>query len=161
MLLFAKYISRLRFMAASYSSFLSTRFYSPVFNTALFDGPFRIYFSQSYESAALKIYHLLQTNHVELWTKYKRWSDQTKKHAFIVIYPTAKDVQVAFDKLDVKTFPICQKTDDGHVIGFENPNTDADFEKYFSGLVSELQKISENFSEKVLQSKTSKDAPLQ
>ena len=133
-------------MAASYSSFLSTRFYSPVFNTALFDGPFRIYFSQSYESAALKIYHLLQTNHAELWIKYKRWADQTKKHAFIVIYPTEKDVKIAFDKTDSKNFPICQKTDDGYILGFNNPTTDLDFEKYFLALVSELEKISGNFS---------------
>lgn len=142
-------------MAASYSSFLSTRFYSPVFNTALFDGPFRIYFSQSYESAALKIYHLLQANHIELWTSYKRWADQTKKHAFILVYPTTADVKIAFESSDLKNHPICQSWDDGFVMGFENPGTDADFDKYFAKIVSELQNFSETFSEKVFQNEIS------
>ncbi len=143
-------------MAASYSSFLSTRFYSPVFNTALFDGPFRIYFSQSYESAALKIYHLLQTNHLELWTTYKRWTEQTKKHAFILVYPTKADVQMAFDMTTENTYPLCKSWEDGFVVGLENPNTDADFELYFAKLISELQKFSQNFSEKVFQNEIPK-----
>ena len=155
MLLFMKYIPRLRNMAASYSSFLSTRFYSSAFNTALFDGPFRIYFSQSYESAALKIYHLLQANHIELWTSYKRWADQTKKHAFILVYPTTADVKIAFESSDLKNHPICQSWDDGFVMGFENPGTDADFDKYFAKIVSELQNFSETFSEKVFQNEIS------
>jgi hypothetical protein len=137
-------------MAASYSSFLSTRFYSSAFNTALFDGPFRIYFSQSYESAALKIYHLLQSDHNQLWTEYKRWADQTKRHAFILVYPTAKDVKLAFASSDLKNHPVCQTWDDGFIIGFENPETDADFQKYFEKLILELKKFSETFPENVI-----------
>lgn len=146
-------------MAASYSSFLSTRYYSSAFNTALFDGPFRIYFSQSYESAALKIYHLLQSDHLELWTSYKRWTDQTKKHAFILVYPTQKDLAVAFKKTeqkkDLNVEPICQSWEDGVLVGLDNPQTDADFEKYFAKIVLELQKFSETFSDKVFQNEIS------
>lgn len=155
MLLISKYISRLTNMAASYSSFLSTRFYSPVFNTALFDGPFRIYFSQSYESAALKIYHLLQTNHLDLWTAYKRWTEQTKKHAFVLVYPTHQDVQIAFDTSDSNKQPICQAWEDGFVLGFENPETDADFDRCFKQIILELKKLSETFSDKVFQNEIS------
>lgn len=142
-------------MAASYSSFLSTRFYSPAFNTALFDGPFRIYFSQNYESAALKIYHLLQSNHIELWTRYKRWADQTKKHAFILVYPTAQDVQAAFQLSSLQEKPVSQTWEDGVVIGFESPVTDSDFEKYFTQIISDLEKMSQTFSEKVFQNEIS------
>lgn len=142
-------------MAASYSSFLSTRFYSSAFNTALFDGPFRIYFSQSYESAALKIYHLLQSDHLELWTSYKRWTEQTKKHAFILMYPTQKELSAAFkksdSKVDFKIEPICQPWEDGVLVGLDNPQTDADFEKYFAQIVLELKKFSETFSSEVFQ----------
>ena len=106
-------------MAASYSSFLTSQFYSPVFNTALFDGAFRIYFSQSYESTALKIYYLLQSENVELWTRYKRWSEKTKKNAFILIYPSKEDVGIAFNDHN-KATPICNEWDEGVVIGFEN-----------------------------------------
>ncbi|MBC7457630.1 MAG: hypothetical protein H7235_05085 [Bdellovibrionaceae bacterium] len=126
-------------MAASYSSFLASQFYSPVFNTALFDGAFRIYFSQSYESTALKIYHLLQSENVELWTQYKKWSEKTKKNAFILIYPSKKDVGIAFD--EYKPTPICIEWDEGLVIGLENTfETDQgeQFNLLFQSIVHQL-----------------------
>jgi hypothetical protein len=126
-------------MAASYSSFLTSQFYSPVFNTALFDGAFRIYFSQSYESTALKIYHLLQSEQVELWAQYKKWSEKTKKNAFILIYPSKEDVGIAFN--DHKATPICHEWDEGVVIGFENTyETDQgeQFNLMFKSVVNQL-----------------------
>lgn len=127
-------------MAASYSSFLSSPFYSPVFNTALFDGAFRIYFSQSYESTALKIYHLLQSEHAEIWSQYKVWSDQTKKNAFILIYPSQEDVKLAF-KDSVKT-PAFQEWEDGLVIGLENTyevDSNELFDRLFAAAINHLQ----------------------
>ncbi len=132
-------------MAASCSSFLTTRFYSPVFNTALFDGPFRIYFSQSYESVALKIYHLLQSQHLELWTQFKTWSEKTKKHSFILIYPTHDDVGMAFDCNEKA--PICQHWEEGVAIGLDQPQTEEQFQLYFNSLVEQLKKTSLNFYE--------------
>lgn len=85
-------------MAATYSSFMTTRFYSPVFNTALFDGPFRIYFSQAYESSALKMYHLLQTEYQGLWNEVKQWSQKNKEHIFLLIYPDVESAESIFDK---------------------------------------------------------------
>lgn len=87
-------------MAATYSSFMTTRFYSPVFNTALFDGAFRIYFSQAYESSALKIYHLLQTEDSQLWSQVKKWSSDSKEHIFLLIYPDMNSIEVIFDSGD-------------------------------------------------------------
>jgi hypothetical protein len=126
-------------MAASYSSFLTSQFYSPIFNTALFDGAFRIYFSQSYESTALKIYHLLQSDQVELWTKYKKWSEKTKKNVFILIYPSKEDVVIAFN--DHNTTPICKEWGEGFVIGLENSLETDNNEKFnvlFQALVDQL-----------------------
>lgn len=87
-------------MAATYSSFMTTRFYSPVFNTALFDGAFRIYFSQSYESSALKIYYLLQTEYPDLWNQVKKWSSDSKEHIFLLIYPDINSIEAIFDSTD-------------------------------------------------------------
>lgn len=123
-------------MAASYSSFLTTRFYSPVFNTALFDGPFRIYFSQAYESVALKIYHLLQTDHIDLWTSYKKWADQNKMHAFILIYPTIKEAKMAFDVEQAS--PFFKIWEEGVAIGLENPTEDQDFDQIFAKILMQL-----------------------
>lgn len=125
-------------MAASYSSFLTTQYYSPVFNTALFDGPFRIYFSQSYESVALKIYHLLQTQDLALWTEYKKWSEKTKKHAFILIYPSNQDLAIAFD--GDKQAPLMNRLwDEGLILGFANSNEDESFNMTYQNILTHLK----------------------
>lgn len=108
-------------MAATYSSFMTTRFYSPVFNTALFDGPLRIYFSQSYESAALKIYHLLQTQHEALWNRLKECSSHSKEHVFLMMYPEQKDLQLVFAG-DSEVYS--QDWEEGLAVGFCQPNDD-------------------------------------
>lgn len=127
-------------MAASYSAFLSTKYYSPVFNTALFDGPFRIYFSQAYEGTALKIYHLLQVQHLEIWEHYKKWSEKTKKHVFVLIYPTADDVELAFESdLEHKNGQILSmKWDEGQLMATANPKDEIQFELLYNQIMKEL-----------------------
>ncbi|OFZ31337.1 MAG: hypothetical protein A2622_01750 [Bdellovibrionales bacterium RIFCSPHIGHO2_01_FULL_40_29] len=129
-------------MAATYSSFMTTRFYSPVFNTALFDGAFRIYFSQTYETSALKIYHLLQTEYVELWNDVRKWSLQSKEHVFLLIYPDAQSVQMIFDS--IKCLPgqpeiFMQDWDEGLAVGLVQPSEQVD-------LTIQLQDISKHLS---------------
>lgn len=109
-------------MAATYSSFMTTRFYSPVFNTALFDGPLRIYFSQSYESAALKVYHLLQSQYQEQWGQLKECSVKSKEHVFLMIYPEKKDLEIVFSE-SAKLIH-AQDWEEGLAIGFCQPQND-------------------------------------
>jgi hypothetical protein len=109
-------------MAATYSSFMTTRFYSPVFNTALFDGPLRIYFSQSYESAALKVYHLLQSQYPEQWNRLKECSQQSKEHVFLMMYPEKKDLEMIFTD-GIKAIH-AQEWEEGLAIGFCQPQDD-------------------------------------
>lgn len=130
-------------MAASYSSFLTTQYYSPVFNTALFDGPFRIYFSQSYESIALKIYHLLQTQDLAIWTDYKKWSEKTKKHAFILIYPTDQDLAIAFNSDEVSSL-MHRLWDEGLILGFANPHMDESFSVIYQRILTQLKNFIRN-----------------
>ncbi len=130
-------------MAASYSAFLSTKYYSPVFNTALFDGPFRIYFSQAYEGTALKIYHLLQVQHLAVWEHYKKWSEKTKRHVFILIYPTGEDVGLAFD-IDPNT--VKEQThsapwEEGRLMALANPQSDSSFEATYTQVIKELERL--------------------
>ncbi len=133
-------------MAATYSAFMTTRFYSPVFNTALFDGPFRIYFSQSYESSALKMYHLLQTQHEDLWLKLKHWSLSTKEHVFLLMYPETKDVQMIFEE-NQKTKPneAClvqmESWDEGVAIGLTQPQTELDVQSQ----IEQIEKLLQNW----------------
>lgn len=109
-------------MAATYSSFMTTRFYSPVFNTALFDGPIRIYFSQSYESSALKVYHLLQTEYHELWAQLKECSSKSKEHVFLIMYPEKKDLEMVFP--ENPRLLHSEEWEEGLAIGFCQPQND-------------------------------------
>lgn len=126
-------------MAASYSSFLTSQFYSPVFNTALFDGAFRIYFSQSYESTALKIYHLLQSEHTALWSQYKKWSEETRKNIFILIYPSKEDVSLAFHGHQMT--PAFNDWDEGLIVGIENTHEsdETHFYQLFDSILNQLK----------------------
>ncbi len=107
-------------MAATYSSFMTTRFYNPVFTTALFDGPIRIYFSQNYESAALKIYHLLQNQYPEQWKQLKTFTQVSKEHVFLMMYPDKKDLNLIFAESDKNIINI-QEWEEGLAIGFCQP----------------------------------------
>lgn len=121
-------------MAATYSSFMTTRFYSPVFNTALFDGPLRIYFSQAYESAALKIYHILQTEHVEFWNSLKKFNMRSKQHLFLMIYPESKDLGMVFDKEEPQMQ--AQEWDEGLAVGIVQTQSDDDLKKQIEFILS-------------------------
>ena len=128
-------------MAATYSSFMTTKFYSSVFNTAVFDGAFRIYFSQTYESAALKLYHLLQTDHQNLWNEVKRWSSQNKEHVFLLIYPDQKTVQSIFtdsNSLSSLQAQFMQEWDEGLAFGFVQPQNDEDLQQQLSFIEKNL-----------------------
>ncbi len=130
-------------MAASYSAFLSTKYYSPVFNTALFDGPFRIYFSQAYEGTALKIYHLLQVQHLSVWEHFKKWSEKSKLHVFILIYPTGDDVALAFeaDSTVEKGTLYSAPWEEGRLMALSNPQNEIDFESFYRQIISELERL--------------------
>jgi hypothetical protein len=111
-------------MAATYSSFMATRFYNPIFNTALFDGPIRIYFSKNYESVALKIYHLLQTEYLEQWNQLRESSLKFKDHIFLMMYSDKNELHTVFSE---KTQLIqSQEWEEGLAIGFCQPQDDVE-----------------------------------
>ncbi len=116
---------------------MTTRYYSPVFNTALFDGPLRIYFSQSYESTALKIYHVLQTQYAETWSLLKNGTLKTKEHLFLMIYPEPQDMQMVFSSQD--QFAQTQKWEEGLAIGFCQTQNEAEIAKQVDYIVTAIQ----------------------
>ena len=125
-------------MAATYSSFMTTRFYSPVFNTALFDGPIRLYFSQSYETAALKIYHLLQSDFIDTWNLLKDQTLRSKEHVFLIIYPELKDLQQVFTVN--KSALQCQEWEEGLAIGLCQTVDDEMLKEQMDFIVTAIQK---------------------
>ncbi len=128
-------------MAATYSSFMTTRFYSPAFNTALFDGPLRIYFSQSYEASVLKLYHLIQAEHESLWKEVKEWSLRNKEHIYLLIYPDIKSAQTIFGEDDLSASDediFMQEWEEGLAFGLIQPEVDQDLSQQLTSIEKNL-----------------------
>lgn len=83
-------------MKPGFSAITSSKFYHPAFNSAIFDGPIRIYFVQFHETYALKIYFMLQERFQETLSHYKDIAKQTERTLLIMIYPTEDSFQKAF-----------------------------------------------------------------
>ena len=84
-------------MKSSYSTLMQSRFFNPAFNSAIFHGPVRIYFSQSHESLALKIYFTLQQQLLELMERAKQLHQLHGKNILIMIYPDTEAFQLSFE----------------------------------------------------------------
>lgn len=90
-------------MKSSYSVFMQSRYFDPMFNSAVFDGPFRIYFNQMHESLALKIYFLLNQKLSDISTELRDFSRRSDGHIFILLYPNVLQYQHVFAKTEINT----------------------------------------------------------
>lgn len=68
-------------------------FYSPAFNGAIFDGPLRLYFTQSQEALALKFYFELRSKTQDLTAMWPRNSGPS---FYVMIYPTEETFDLCF-----------------------------------------------------------------
>lgn len=117
-----------QFLAENYSlenattRILQSRFFSSTFNTAIFDGPLRVYFSQSQEPEALKVYFSLQSKFFK-----EENIGSLKEHLpknstlFVMIYPNRECFQQSFD--EEGDFAVA-KLEHDCVIGVQGPISD-------------------------------------
>lgn len=84
-------------MRVTYSSLMSSKFFNPAFNSAIFDGPFRIYFAQIHESLALKIYFSMQQKFPEAVQKAKEAHKSQGTNLLVMLYPSADAFQMSFE----------------------------------------------------------------
>jgi hypothetical protein len=80
-------------MAQSVIHLTQSRFYSPVFNAAVFDGPIRIYFAQHHEALALKVYFHLQQYLKETYTNFRKNFKHHGQTVFLMLYPTQESFE--------------------------------------------------------------------
>jgi len=83
-------------MTSGFSAFTSSKYYHPSFNSAIFDGPIRIYFVQFHESYALNIYFSLQERFKDSLNYYKELAKKIDQTLLIMIYPTEEGFLKAF-----------------------------------------------------------------
>lgn len=82
---------------APFSALTQSRFFHSAFNSAIFDGPVRIYFVQFHETFALKIYFALQDELAPLFNSVKDYSkDSSGSTVLIMVYPTEEVFNGAF-----------------------------------------------------------------
>lgn len=84
-------------MKGTYSALMQSRFFNPAFNSAIFDGPIRIYFAQFHESLALKIYFALQQKFADQMVKAKECHKNLDKTVLVMLYPTTESFGLSFE----------------------------------------------------------------
>lgn len=125
-------------MKASYSSLMQSRFFSPAFNSAIFDGPVRIYFSQLHESLALKIYFSLQQKFPDALARAKDLHKTYGLNLLVMIYPTEDSFQLSFEGRN--EFLIEDRLGDDTLLGINGPFEDDQLVTVLEGVVRCLRR---------------------
>lgn len=81
------------------SSLTQSKYYSPAFNAAIFDGPIRIYFAQYQEPQALRIYFRLQEQLKANLSALRDFHHIDGRSVFIMLYPSADSFKQVFDRV--------------------------------------------------------------
>lgn len=118
---------------------MQTQYFHPAFNSAIYDGPIRIYFAQFHESMALKIYFLCQQKLAPLLAEAKEISKQTGATCLLLLYPsleffdqTFAHAQSGLSKVAVENF------EQDLLVGLRGPLEDAELEKLLEILQNEI-----------------------
>jgi hypothetical protein len=126
-------------MAQSVIHLTQSRYYSPVFNAAVFDGPIRIYFAQHQEALALKIYFRLQQYLKETYTTFRNTFKQHGQTVFLMLYPTLESFENSFSDDNRSETVVSERLGEDYVLGVKGPLVDDDFEEIFASVKSILQ----------------------
>jgi hypothetical protein len=84
-------------MRTSYTTLMQSKYFNPAINSAIFDGPLRIYFAQFQESAALKIYFLAQQKFNDEIARAKLKSKASGANVMVIVYPSVESFDLSFE----------------------------------------------------------------
>lgn len=122
----------------SYSTLMQSKFFNPAFNSAIFDGPVRIYFNQCHESLALKIYFNLQQKFAHLMAEAKEAHRQHGHNVLVMLYPSAEAFQMSFE--GETAFISASELSDDQVIGVNGPFEDHRLDSVLEAVVESVNK---------------------
>ena len=113
-------------------SFLTqSRYYSPAFNAAIFDGPVRIYFAQYQESLALKIYFTSQERMKNLYSQVRDSFRRTGINIFVMLYPSTETFNMSFAEVASQSPVVVERLGHDFVIGVRGPITESETEMIY------------------------------
>ncbi len=123
-----------------YSTLTQSKYFNPAFNSAIFDGPIRIYFAQPHEGMALKLYFLLQNHFSEEIGKAKRIFKKKGKNILVMMYPTADTFCLSFDGTP-STLPLAvDSLGEDSVIGLRGPLDETKYDLLFHTIIEIIHK---------------------
>ena len=111
-----------------------SKYFSPVFNAAIFDGPIRIYFAQHQESQALKVYFNLQERYKDLRENSRYNLQRRGGNIFIMLYPSVETFNLCFDLAPENTEVIKERLELDYVIGIRSALTEQNFRLLYDKL---------------------------
>ncbi|KYG65631.1 hypothetical protein AZI86_00705 [Bdellovibrio bacteriovorus] len=113
---------------------MQSKYFNPAFNSAIFDGPIRIYFAQFHESLALKIYFMIQQQLVKEMARAKEVSKSSGANIMMMVYPTAESFTLSFDGKPADTPFETEKWNEDIMIGLRGPIEDNNLELLIESL---------------------------
>ena len=117
-------------MSNSVGHLTQSRYYSPAFNAAVFDGPIRIYFAQHQEGAALQVYFRLQQHLKQAYVNFRRSFRRHGQTIFLMLYPNDETFAQSF--AGAETTVVGDRLGGDHVIGVAGPLSEADYDDVFA-----------------------------
>ncbi len=128
-------------MKSSYSQLMQTQYFHPAFNSAIYDGPLRLYFAQFHESLALKVYFLAQQKLQKLWNEAKEVSKQTGSTVLVLIYPSNEFFDQTFSHARHPNSRLAiDQFEQDLLLGVRGPLEDDELEPFLSVLENEMKR---------------------
>ncbi len=129
-------------MRGTYAALMQSKFFTPAFNSAIFDGPLRIYFSQAHESVALKVYFSFQQKYPVEFAKAKERYNQSGQLLLLMIYPTLESFQTSFSQNSSMSLGSQLGQDELYgdsVMGVQGALEDSDLLQLLDGMCKQLE----------------------
>lgn len=117
-------------MGASVSRLTQSQYFSPIFNTAVFDGPVRIYFSQKQEAYALEVYFKISS---QLRSIFGEGLNRKGPSVFVMLHPKGEGYEETFNGSDL-SFTVTP-LDSDYVIGVNGQLSDGDLKTLIERVV--------------------------
>jgi hypothetical protein len=118
---------------------MQTQYFHPAFNSAIYDGPIRIYFAQFHESLALKIYFLCQQKLAPLLLQAKEVSKKTGATCLLLLYPSVEFFDQTFPQVEPSLIKVAvENFEQDLLVGLRGPLEDVELEKLLEILQNQL-----------------------
>lgn len=127
-------------MKSSYTPLMQSKYFSVAFNSAIFDGPYRIYFSQFHEAFALKVYFLLQQRTGTDFAALRNYSQKSRVNFYIMIYPHPESFDYSFEEGDVNSLWSSEVWNNDLVLGLKRPLEDHEVAQFIDDIAKAVFK---------------------